>query len=185
MKALEPIQVLESRNRGPCAFRTRLGWCVVGPVNGTKNSSVLCNKIALRQADASQVDEHFFQLKKEVKENDIRDMLQKTCNHEFTESQHKVNRENDGMLQEDLKFMQVLDNGARLINGHYEIPLALCDDNVRFPNNRLQTEKRFTYLQRNMSKNHQFKNDYMNFMKELMPKGYATESTATAENGKC
>ena len=37
-KALEPIQVLQGRNRGPYAFRTRLGWCVVGPVSGTKNS---------------------------------------------------------------------------------------------------------------------------------------------------
>ena len=47
-------------------------------------------------------------------------MLQKMYNHEFTESQHKVNKENDGMLQEDLKFMQILDNGTRLVDGHYE-----------------------------------------------------------------
>ena len=39
-KALEPIQTLRSRNGGPYAFRTRLGWCVVGPVSGTRNSSV-------------------------------------------------------------------------------------------------------------------------------------------------
>ena len=32
-------------------------------------------------------------------------MLQKMYNYEFTESQHKINRENDGMSQEDLKFM--------------------------------------------------------------------------------
>ena len=36
-----------------------------------------------------------------------------------------------------------------------------------------------------MSRNHQFKNDYMSFMKGLMSKGYATELTATAENEKC
>ena len=58
------------------------------------------------------------------------------------------------------------------------------NDNVRFPNNRLQTQKKFTYLQRIMSRNHHFKNDYMKFMKQLMSNGYATESTATAENGK-
>ena len=39
----------------------------------------------------------------------------KNLSHEFTESQHKVNRENNGMLQKDLKFMQVLDNGKRLL----------------------------------------------------------------------
>ena len=59
-KALEPIQVLQGRNRGPYAFRTRLGWCVVGPVSGTKNSSVSCNKIAVKQADTNQVGKHFF-----------------------------------------------------------------------------------------------------------------------------
>ena len=106
-------------------------------------------------------------------------------NHEFTESQHKVKRENDGMLQEDLKLMQVLDNGTRLIDGYYETPFPLRDDNIRFPNNRLQADKRFTYLQRKMSRNHQFRNDCKRFMKELMSKGYATESTAATENGKC
>ena len=89
------------------------------------------------------------------------------------------------MSQEDLKFMQILDNGARLIDGDHEIPLPQCDDNVRFPNNRSQAEKRFIYLQRKMLRNHQFRNDYMKFMKELMSKGYATESTAVAEYGKC
>ena len=57
------------------------------------------------------------------------------------------------MSQEDLKFMQVLDNSTRLIDVHREIPLPLRDDNVRFPNNRLQAEKRFIYLQRKMSRN--------------------------------
>ena len=33
-------------------------------------------------------------------------------NHEFTESKHKVNRENDEMSKEDLNFLQVLDNDA-------------------------------------------------------------------------
>ena len=80
-KALEPIQVLQGRNGSPNAFRTRFGWCAVGPVSGTKNSSVLCNKIAVRQADTNQVGKHFFQSKKEVKENDITEMLQKMHNH--------------------------------------------------------------------------------------------------------
>ena len=39
-------------------------------------------------------------------------------NHEFTDSKHKLSRENDGMSQEDLKFMQVLDNSTRLIDVH-------------------------------------------------------------------
>ena len=71
-----------------------------------------------------------------------------------------------------------------LINGHYGIPPPLPDDNARFPNNRLQAEKRFTCLQRKMSRNHQLKNDYLKFLKELLSKGYAAGSKASAENGK-
>ena len=153
-------------------------------MSGTKSSSISCNKIALTQADTNQVGKHFFQLKKEVKENDVTEMLQKIYNYEFTESQHKLSRENHRIPQEDLKFMEVLDNGTRLIDGHYEVPFPLRDDNVRFTNNRLQAEKRFIYLQRKVSRNHQFKNNYMNFMTELMSKGYATESKAAAV-GKC
>ena len=77
-------------------------------------------------------------------------MLQKMYNHEFTESQHKLSRENDGMSQEDLKFMQVLDNVTRLIDGHYGISLPLRCNNVRFPNNRLQAVKRFIYAKKNI-----------------------------------
>ena len=112
-----------------------LGWCVVGPMSGTKNSSVSCNKRAVRQPDTNQVGKHFFQSKKEVKEN-VTEMQQKIYNHEFTESQHKLSRENGGMLQ-DLKFMQVFDNCTRLVDGHYEIPFPLRDD-VRFPDYKLR-----------------------------------------------
>ena len=135
-------------------FGTRLGWYVVGPVSGTKNNSVSCNKIAVRQANTDHVGKHFFQSKEEVKESNSTEMLQKVYNHEFTESQHKLSQENNGMSQEDLKFIQVLNNGTRLIDGHYEILLPLCDDDVRFPNNRSQAENRFIYLQRKMSRNH-------------------------------
>ena len=67
MKALEPTQVLEGRNGGPYAFRTRLGQCVVGSVSGTNNNSVSCNKTAVRQADTNQIGKHFFSIKKRRK----------------------------------------------------------------------------------------------------------------------
>ena len=65
-KALEPIEILQSRNGGPYAFKTRLGWCVVGPVNRTKRNKVSCNQIAVNQVDTKEVGRHFFQVRKEV-----------------------------------------------------------------------------------------------------------------------
>jgi len=37
-KALEPMQVIQSRNGGPYAYHSRLGWCVAGPIDGISSS---------------------------------------------------------------------------------------------------------------------------------------------------
>ena len=74
-KVLEPIEILQSRNGGPYAFKTRLDWCVVGSVNKTKRNKVSCNQITVNQAVTKEVGRHFFHVKKEVKENDLPDML--------------------------------------------------------------------------------------------------------------
>ena len=83
-KALEPTEILQSRDGGPYAFKTRLGWCVVGPVNRTKKNKASCNQVAVNQADTKEVGRHFFEFKKEVKENDLPDMLKQMYNHEFS-----------------------------------------------------------------------------------------------------
>ena len=105
-KALEPIEILQSKNGGPYAFKTRFSWCVIGPVNRTKRNKISCNQTAVNQADTKEVGRHFFQVKKEVKENDLPDMLQQMYNHEFTECQHLVNKDLANMSQEDLKFIE-------------------------------------------------------------------------------
>ena len=44
---------------------------MVGPVNRNKRNKVSFNQIIVSQADTKEVDRHFFQFKKEVKENDL------------------------------------------------------------------------------------------------------------------
>ena len=39
----------------------------------------------MNQADAKEVGKHFFQVKNEVKDNDVADMLHQMYDHEFTE----------------------------------------------------------------------------------------------------
>ena len=65
---------------------------MVGPVNRTKRNKVSCNQIAVNQADTKEVGRHIFQVK-EVKENDLPDMLKQMYNHEFSECQHLVNED--------------------------------------------------------------------------------------------
>ena len=55
-KAMEPIDVIPSKNNGPSAIKTRVEWCIVGPVNGTScREGIHCNQIAVKQADTKDV----------------------------------------------------------------------------------------------------------------------------------
>ena len=62
-KALEPIDIIPSQNDGPYAFKTKLGWCTVGPVNGANRKETYCNRIGVKQPDANEAGKHFFQAK--------------------------------------------------------------------------------------------------------------------------
>ena len=124
---------------------------MVGPVNRTKENKVSCNQIAVNQAGTKEVGRHFFQVKKEVKENDLPDMLKQIYNHEFSECQHLVNKDVANMSQEDLKFIEILKNGMELVGGHCQVPLPFSKDEINLPNNRSQAEKRFACLERKLS----------------------------------
>ena len=166
VKTLEPLEILQSRNEGPYVFKTRLGWYIVGPVSQNNKNTVSRNRIAVRQADTEQVVTHFFQVENQVHDNEVPDMLKKIYNHDFTESHHMANKEMLGASQEDKRFLQILEEGAKLVNGHYcKIPQPSRRADVQLPNNKVQAEKRLASLKKKMSRNNKFKDDYIKFMK--------------------
>ena len=69
IKALEPTQVISSKAGGPYAYKTRLGWCIVGPINDSAvKNPVKCNRIAVKDVTTSAVASHHFEIEREVKE---------------------------------------------------------------------------------------------------------------------
>ena len=71
VRALEPREVVY-------AFKTPLGWCVVGPmINQTKASKFSCNRIMFRSADTVNPESHYFTVPTEVREISIQNMLKK------------------------------------------------------------------------------------------------------------
>ena len=138
-KALEPIDVIPSKNNGPYAVKTRLGWCIVGPVNGTRSRlGIHCNQIAVKQADTKDVGKHCFETKTSVEENDVRDMLTRLYSLEFIEAGPTERKLEASMSREDKKFMKILQDGTQLRNGQYQVPLPFRDPCVNLPNNRYQ-----------------------------------------------
>ena len=78
-----------------------------------------------------------------------------------------------------------MEEGAKLVNDHYEITLPFRRADVQLPNNKVQAEKRLASLKNKMARNNKFKDDYIKFMKELKSKEYAKESSKVAEPGHC
>ena len=123
--ALETIDIIPSKNDGTYAFKTKLGWCIVGPINRTSRKEICCNRIGVRQADTNEVGKHFFKTKTMVKETVVKEMLARLYNQEFTESGSPEGKSENGMSVEDVKFMKILEDGAKMANTHYQIPFTI------------------------------------------------------------
>ena len=56
MKALEPTRIIHSEGGGPYAYKAKLGWCVVGPINcASKGITTNCNRVTVRNAASSKL----------------------------------------------------------------------------------------------------------------------------------
>ena len=54
---------------------------------------------------------------------------------------------------ENQHFLKLLDNGTKLVNGHYKAPLPVKKPNVHSPDNKGQLMKRLKHLERKSAKN--------------------------------
>ena len=106
-------------------------------------------------------------MKTDVRETGINEILDKMYNEEFAEVSFTGSKKKREMLQHDMRFMKILDEGAKLKDGHYQIPLSFKQEDVRFPCNKYQTAHRLSYLKRKFDNNEEFKADYIIFMEEI------------------
>ena len=181
---MEPIDIIPSKNNGPYAFRTKLGWCIVGPVNESDcRKEMKCHKIAVKQAPSDNIAEHYFQTKSDIKESEVSEMLTRMYNQEFSEA-GILEKGIERMSKEDKKFMKILNDETQLVDKHYKVPLPFRSTDVYLPNNRYQAKQRLSYLERKFNKNERFKEDYIRFMDEIIAKGYARKAVKERESGK-
>ena len=64
-------------SNGPYAFQTRLGWCIVGPVNWSNRKGTSCSRISVKMAKTNCIGRHHFQVKTDVRETGIKEVLDK------------------------------------------------------------------------------------------------------------
>ena len=84
-KALEPQEVIPSKDGGPFAFRSPLGWCVVEPLTKGTKKSITCNRVLVKDAVSGNIASHYFGIPDEIKDVSAKKMLKLMYNTEFSE----------------------------------------------------------------------------------------------------
>ena len=65
----------------------------------------------------------------------------------------------------------MMENGAKFVNGYYQLPCPLRNTAFIMPNNRTMIDKRPKYLEKQFIKNKTFFEGYQNCMNEILCKG--------------
>lgn len=153
-RALEPQQVIRSADYGPYVIRTILGWTVNGPLGGDSGDGMdfaTVNRISVVNLD---------------------ELWQQQFKIDFPECCHD---ERPGLSREDQRFMELVSQSAKLVDGHYQVALPLRKSKVNMPNNRKVAEQHALNLQRRFKKDSSFWQQYTDFMNDIISKGYAEQ----------
>ena len=129
LKALEPLEVITSEGDGPYAFRSRLGWCVVGPLSERRDENrFYCNRISVKDCSTGKVSGHQFTVNS-CKEDGIGDLLQKLYTTDFRQKPimigNRINEKFSEVSVEDLLFLKIINQGCSRIGEHYVLPCPL------------------------------------------------------------
>ena len=134
-KALEPEEVIPSKDEGPFAYRSPLGWCVVGPlVKDAKKGSISCNRIVAQDVTSG--------ITNEIKDVSAKQMLQRMYNQEFSESKLAFmegigKTDIEEISFEDREFLKMMNENSRKVGKHYELSLPLKNPaTTKLPKNR-------------------------------------------------
>ena len=179
-KALEPLEVIPSKDGGPYAFRTLLGWCIVGPIGEiTSCKTVSHNRIPVQNMTSKTVASHYFAMETEVKDAGIKQMLHKMYAADFSDHCPSKKREDiTEMSVEDRNFMTLMEKECS------KEGKPLRDHNEMFPDNRSMPEARLKNLKKRFSRDKQYHEDYTKFMEDMVQKGYAEKSFQQVQQGK-
>ena len=192
LPALESTEFVGSEAGSPYACKTKLCWCIVRPIAQGKSGkeTITCNRIAVKEISSSNLPNHNFQIKTDVKDVGMEEMFKKKYNQDFCEDKlvtfgQSVKQSCDSIISwEDKKFLNLMNRTTRMFSSHYELPLPFKSNDTILPNNRYQALRILKHLKNKFQRNPTFCSHYKEFMNTLMRKGYAKKSTDSSTEGK-
>ena len=153
-EALEPLQLVPSAEDGPFAYRTQLGWCVVGPSNKSVTSSshkILFTHVRVHTQDVvtGMPTSHYFLPSSKVEDTTVSDKLRAMYETEFSERF----TEGKAWSLEDKKFMDLMNDGVKKVDGRYEAPIPFRNPDPVLPSNQPMAMRRLLNQKPKMLKN--------------------------------
>ena len=153
-QVLQPVEVRESKNGGPFATRTVLGWVLNGPLGRTGPKEPTANFIDANSNLSKQFEDY--------------------CNLEFNDSSYEPKM---SMSQNDRRALEIMESTVKLSNDHYEIGLPWKNNPSCLENNKSQAESRLQPLRRRLQRDETLRKKYKDFMDDLLHKNYAERIT--------
>ena len=152
-EALEPEEIRRGQDGGPYAVKTKFGWTLNGPLGRYGTERKHCYLIPSCENDDL--------LEKQFKQY---------INRDFCESTVDNCKE---MSMEDKRALAVLEDTAKLVDGHYQLAIPWRDVKPCLPNNRSVAEHRLKHLKKKLSRDVGLCKKYTNFIDDLMVKDHA------------
>ncbi|KAG1651579.1 hypothetical protein GQR58_026910 [Nymphon striatum] len=151
-----PRNLLVGGEDQPYGQRCLFGWGIIGNVckydkNRQSNADTSCFRTSLEELN---------------KENYLRKVI-KVMETDFSE--HNTSYFGKPYSVEDERFMKIMETGCRKeLDGHYSMPLPIRSTKYLPKNNKSMAIKRFKQLQGRFRKNVKFKEDYVDFIDEVL-----------------
>ena len=125
--ALQLLEVIPSQQDEPYAYRAILEWCLVGPIVDGKPDAVSCNRIAVLQAENGSIAKHHIEVQNKCHNVGMREILRKIYMGDFedtsSEREKSIIRKMSDILNEDGRFLKILNTETMKVVNHYQTPL--------------------------------------------------------------
>ena len=177
-QALAPRRCITGEGNQPFAVETDLGWSVVGQSEHEEDfgdaiglSHRVVTKLVPKNVQLSDGHQEVkFVCKVPMKEEIIKpvDIVR------ILESDFSDTHENEATVsQDDIHFMQIIEQGTYKEDGHYVMPLPFRGARPHLPDNRLMARRRLDNLKHRFLENPKYFMEYKSFMEDILLHGDA------------
>ena len=123
---MEPLEVIVSEGNGLLAFRSKLGWCVVGPLSEEKDENKFhCNIISIKDSGTGKVPgQHFTVIAgKMVHEISLKKLSATDVKEKQIMSGSEINETLREVSVEDISFLEIMNQNCSWFGDHYVLLL--------------------------------------------------------------